>query len=153
MFIESAELNIGNVTGIVIELTRSHSRNFPLIRNCWKIFNKSLHEIENRVTNKNWVKYGITLKENNKYFYMSAIPFKDDYNLPQNFIIKEISQTIYFTCKHHGEIQNLPNTINEFYRNMPENFQNENPLKIIELYDENFTWSYNSVIQLFVPQD
>ena len=62
-----------SVCGRSTPLTTSQSENAKRISKLWKAFNQELR-VKNIKGGKDWVKYGITLKIDGQYSYMTAIP-------------------------------------------------------------------------------
>ena len=60
--------------GLLTELTKSQTDNFEIIKNHWKKFNAELKKYNLIQKGGNWEKYGITIKTNEKYFYLTTIP-------------------------------------------------------------------------------
>ena len=139
--------------GIKTELTKSQSINFQIIQNHWKKFNQLMHPIKKQ-NSQNWLKYGLTFKENGKYFYLTAIPYQSDYRISDNFIRLTIPASNFATFEHHGKLSLLPDTIKHIFKNiLPNNNFNPNIEGLIyfEKYDNRFHWNKNnSVIELYI---
>jgi len=68
VFVEGLELS-----GLSVQLTCSQNQNHQIIAKHWQTFN---HILKSKVLKlgRNWVKYGITKKMGDSYYYMTAIP-------------------------------------------------------------------------------
>jgi len=89
------------ICGLVTELTNSQSCNFEIIRKHWIFFNKELKKLKLNQDNYNWIKYGITYKTEEKYFYLAAIP-KNIFLFPNHFKSLEIPKGEYEIFTHKG---------------------------------------------------
>lgn len=101
----------------------------------------------------NWRKYGITLKIDGKYFYMSAIPYDKSF---QNFETITISEGISARFIHMGSMEKIKTTVHTIYKLIvPEKqLQLDSERKILhyELYDNRFHWNKdNSIIEIYLP--
>jgi len=150
------EQNI-NVCGLSIQLTKSQSENFKIIKNHWLKFNAELKRKKLNQNDSNWTKYGITFKSNDKYFYLTAIPVTN-FIIPHNFTQIEIQKGEYKIFTHKGKMENIKNTIFEIYNSMlPKlNLKIENQKKTgfinFEKYDYRYKWNKpNSIIDIYLP--
>jgi len=73
--------------GLLTELTNSQTDNFEIIKNHWKTFNAELKKYNLIQNGGNWEKYGITIKTNEAYFYLTTIP-QDNFIFPEHFVSK-----------------------------------------------------------------
>lgn len=59
-----------NLYGLSTELTTSQNMNYKIISNFWVVFNAKIKSFKfTQNTNRNWKKYGITYKLDDKYYY------------------------------------------------------------------------------------
>jgi AraC family transcriptional regulator len=159
MISDFKKIKINNITtaGLVIKITRSQSKNYELIRKLWKTFNRQLYKIKKHKYNKNWLKFGITFKEKNNYYYLSGIKTNDIIFIPDNFLIKHIPQGEYACFTHTGSMYDIKKTIHKIYNDIkPKNNLNHLPMRKnllhFELYDYRFNWNNpNSIINIFIP--
>jgi predicted transcriptional regulator YdeE len=143
--------------GLLTELTNSQTDNFKIIQRHWKVFNEELKKYKLNQNGGNWIKYGITFKTGEKYFYLTAIPSKNQL-FPNHFIKKEIPQGEYEIFTHKGKMENLKRTFYEIYKVILPKSQ----LKIedhskagflhFEKYDYKFQWNKpTSIIDIYLP--
>jgi predicted transcriptional regulator YdeE len=143
--------------GLVTALTRSQADNFGIIQKHWRYFNAELKKYRLQQNAGNWVKYGITFKTEESYFYMTAIP-QNDFVFPAHFIPFLIPEGEYEVFTHRGKMADIKNTIYDIYTNVLPN----STLKIavqaqagfihFEKYDKRFNWnSTDSEIDIFLP--
>ncbi len=135
-----------------IELTRSHKRNFYIIRRHWKEFNTLLqnHKIQ---LGANWEKYAITMKHDGKYYYQCAFPSETN-NSPFEFALIPAGQYAKFT--HNGPMNEIWNTINIIYKDViPSSklsIDIERSMIHFEHYDSNFSWNrQDSTLEIYIP--
>jgi len=148
------EKNI-NTFGLVVELTKSQSDNFRIIRNHWIIFNQQLKEYKLNQKNENWEKYGITLKFNEKYFYLASIELNDKES-PSHFTSYKIPKGDYKIFTHRGKMENIKDTIYKIYKIiLPKSnlkIKNKTGFLHFEKYDFRFRWnSTDSIIDIYLP--
>lgn len=143
--------------GLVTELTNSQSVNFKIIQKHWRTFNEKLKKYKLNQKDGNWVKYGITFKIEEKYFYLTAIP-TNNLLFPDHFTSLEIPKGEYEIFTHKGKIENIKQTIFEIYKvTLPKsNLKIENHTKTgfihFEKYDNRFQWNNsNSIIDIYLP--
>ncbi|MGD2034493.1 MAG: GyrI-like domain-containing protein [Bacteroidales bacterium] len=143
--------------GLVTELTNSQSENFEIIQNHWVTFNKELKKFKLNQNGGNWTKYGITLKKDEKYFYLTAIP-KDKLLFPTHFTRLEIPKGEYEIFTHKGKMENIKQTLFEIYKVIlpKSNLKIEDHKKTgflhFEKYDHRFHWNKStSVIDIYLP--
>lgn len=150
------EQNI-KVCGLVTELTKSQSKNFGIIQNHWSKFNAELKRKKLNQNGGNWAKYGITLKTDKKYFYLTAIPVSD-LIIPDNFKHLEIPKGEYEIFSHKGKMEDIKNTLFEIYKvilpksNLKTEDQEKTGFIHFEKYDYRFKWNNpNSIIDIYLP--
>ncbi|WP_188050621.1 GyrI-like domain-containing protein [Flavobacterium sp. GP15] len=150
------ELNI-KTAGLVTQLTKSQKENFIIISKHWIAFNAELKKHNLNQHSGNWVKYGITFKVENEYFYLTAIPSNKQI-FPDHFINFEISKGNYEIFVHQGAMQDIKQTLNHIYKTIiPDlNLKIEDHEKKgflhFEKYDYRFQWNNpKSVIEIYLP--
>lgn len=150
------EQNI-KVCGLVTELTKSQSENFGIIQNHWSECNAELKRKKLNRNVGNWTKYGITLKTDKKYFYLTAIPVSD-LIIPDNFKQLEIPKGEYEIFSHKGKMEDIKNTLFEIYKvilpksNLKIEAQAKTGFIHFEKYDYRFKWNNpNSIIDIYLP--
>ncbi len=141
-------------TGLATQLTTSQDKNFNIIRKHWQKFNRLL-KINGMNQEKEWIKYGITQKIEGKYFYITAIPFKDAVN---DFAKISIHGGCYCRFTHRGNMGQIKKTVLKIYKQIlpaSELTLNKNRKLIhYEQYGHKFNWnSSDSVIDIYVPFD
>jgi predicted transcriptional regulator YdeE len=148
-----------NITtlGLQTELTKSQDDNFVIIQNHWYRFNNELKKHNLNQHGGNWVKYGITYKINERYFYLTTVPTSGQI-FPEHFIQKVIPKGQYEVFTHIGEMKNIKTTVYDIYKNIlpNSNLQIELTSKTgfihFEKYDFRFQWNKpNSVIDIYLP--
>lgn len=148
------KLDIVKVCGLAIELTNSQTENNQIIQKHWINFNNVL-KLNNLTQKSNWVKYGITFKVEEKYFYLSAIPFVEN---GDKLIPFEIPQSDYYKFTHQGNLALLKQTFWSIYKEkipslgitIDSNFYNG--FIHFERYDYRFKWNDpNSLIDIYLP--
>lgn len=77
--------------GLMIELTNSQTLNFEIIKSHWNRFNAELKKHNLLQNGGNCVKYGITIKTNETFFYLTTIP-QNNFVFPEHFVYKEIQK-------------------------------------------------------------
>jgi len=142
--------------GLQTELTKSQNDNFILIQNHWCQFNKELKKYHLQQNGGNWVKYGITYKINERYFYLTAIPANGQI-FPEHFRQKVIPKGYYEVFTHKGEMNTIKTTVYNIYKNILPNtgLQTEPGSKTgfihFERYDYRFQWNKpNSVLDIYL---
>lgn len=140
--------------GLKIKLCNSQKENHLIIKNHWKTFNLTIKKHHLQQENLSWIKYGITYKENNEYFYLAAIPQSNNI-IPEEFIIKEIPIGNYLTFNHIGKLSDLINSFHQLYKVIiPENnikIANHEYVGFLhfEKYDHRFNWNKpESIIEI-----
>lgn len=141
-----------NLVGLSTELTTSQIQNYDIIRNHWIKFNSLLKSDKQRVKG-NWVKYGVTYKNKDKYLYMAAIPVDE---VDSGFEAIEISEGLFARFEHTGNMAKIKTTIYDIYKRIiPEKQLQINDKRHIlhyELYDFRFRWNKsNSIIDIYLP--
>ncbi len=142
------------VCGLVVELTNSQTENNQIIQKHWVKFNNVL-KMNNLTQSFNWVKYGITFKVEEKYFYMSAIPFVENADMLIPF---EIPKSDYYKFTHQGNLALLKQTFWSIYKEkipalkLIQNSNFRNGFIHFEKYDYRFKWNdSNSIIDIYLP--
>ena len=146
-----------SLCGLQIKLTKSQSENHTIIQNHWIHFNTVLKK-NNLTQNKgNWVKYGVTFKVEDTYYYLAAIP-SSILILPEHFTTITIPQGNYHIFTHRGKMEGIKETLNDIYKiQIPKlNLQIQSSEKIgfihFEKYDYRFQWNNPaSTIELYLP--
>lgn len=143
--------------GLVIELTKSQTKNFEIIQKHWVNFNKELKKFKLNQNDGNWTKYGITFKTGKKYFYFAGIPKKVGI-IPDHFEKKEIPKGEYEIFTHKGEMENIKNTIYDIYKlvlpksSLKIEDQTKTGFIHFEKYDYRFKWNKStSEIDIYLP--
>lgn len=140
------------VVGLQVELTKSQNQNHQIITEHWKNFNRELR-IRKIKSGANWLKFGVTKKINEQYFYLTAIPKTVDV---AGFFEEELKGGDYICVEHRGDMGLLKSTVNDIYKKLiPEsNFSVDESRTTIhyEQYDHRFLWNKpNSLISIYVP--
>jgi predicted transcriptional regulator YdeE len=150
------EQNI-NVCGLVTELTKSQIKNFYIIQNHWTEFNAELKKRKLNQNDANWTKYGITLKIEKKYLYLTAIPVAN-FVIPENFTHLEIPKGEYEIFTHKGKMENIKKTLFDIYKIIlpKSDLKTEDQTKTgfihFEKYDYRFKWNKpDSIIDIYLP--
>ncbi len=145
------------ICGLLTELTNSQTDNLKIIQRHWRAFNEELKKYNLNQNGGNWVKYGITFKTGEKYFYLTAIPAKNQL-FPNHFIKKEIPKGEYEIFTHKGKMENLKRTFYEIYKViLPKSqLKIEDHCKVgflhFEKYDYKFQWNKpTSMIDIYLP--
>lgn len=143
--------------GLAIEITTSQSKNFEIIQGHWKVFNNEIKKSGLNQPAGNWVKYGFTYKVNERYFYLSAIPFEGK-KLPDHFIVKNIPVGKYAVYSHQGKLNAIKDTFTHIYKNeLPPSglkpvANSSVDFIVFEKYDKRFHWNQsNSIIDIYIP--
>lgn len=145
------------VSGLSVQLTRSQSQNHQIISKHWQTFNHILKS--KRLTlGRNWVKYGITKKVGDSYYYMTAIPSDigaDGFEI-DGFVSETFDTAEYCCFQHMGSMDLIKSTIYKIYKEVIPSLGirlNENRGLIhYERYDYRFNWNNpNSIIDIYVP--
>ncbi len=147
------------VIGLKTELSRSQNRNFDIISKHWKAFNSALYTIPNHSKpSNNWFKYGITFKEDGKYYYLASIPYSLDNICPSNMIRKTIPLGNYALFCHKGKMRDIKRTVSYIFKEaVPTRKIRTKEIDCtgiiyFEKYDEKFKWNRgDSIIELFLP--
>ena len=148
------KINDFSVYGITAELTTSQTENSKIISRHWRKFNRHLPN-KNLWQGKGWVKYGITKKVEDKYFYMAAI----ESNVTiASLEIDTINTGEFIRFQHVGSLERIKLTISDIYRNVIPvqgiKINSNRALVHYERYDYRFNWNdQNSIIDIYVPVD
>ena len=134
------------------QLTSSHNKNFPIIRQHWKEFN-ALLRINKVKLGTNWEKYAITQKCNGQYYYQCAFQTKTHI---RHFEFTHIPAGNYVKFNHEGPMNKIRETINEIYQeaipNSGFNIDTNRSLIHFEHYDSRFNWNRpDSIVEIYVP--
>jgi predicted transcriptional regulator YdeE len=150
------EQNI-DLYGLETELTNSQTVNFEIIQKHWKTFNEELKKVELNKKNGNWTKYGITIKRDEKHFYLTAIP-KNNNLFPDHFTSLTIPKGEFKMFTHNGKMANIKNTIYEIYKIiLPKSKliiedHTKTGFLHFEKYDYRFQWDKpESIIDIYLP--
>jgi len=140
------------VHGLWVQLTTSQSDNFKIITKHWQYFNHQL-KINQIEFQNNWLKFAITKKINNEYFYLTAIPYTIDI---KGFKKEEILGGNFISFEHIGALNLIKFTLLNIYKKFLPNssFKLDNNRKLIhfEQYDYRFKWNKpNSIIEIYLP--
>ncbi len=140
------------VSGLQTELTRSQDNNYRIIREHWQRFNYELR-IRNIQLGKNWEKYGVTKKEDDRYFYFSAIPANKQ--VP-DFKTSNLTGGKFMRFQHNGRIELIKSTVYNIYKRIiPISGLKVDLMRSFlhfEHYDSRFHWSRaDSVIDIYIP--
>ncbi len=157
--VEIVDVELAQTIGIKVKLSNSQNKNFAIISRLWKLFNAEIYKIKNRARqDKDWVKFGITYKSDNDYYYLAALPYNEEMSIPFNMTKAYITQGKYACFTHTGKIIQLKSTINNIYMNILPNSNYipkvhlESKLIHFEKYDHRFNWNrIDSVIEIYVP--
>jgi len=151
---ESVQINDFFVYGMTAVLTTSQNENSKIISQHWRKFNSHLRN-EKLWQRKNWAKYGITKKVEDKYFYMTAI----ESNVTIASLEKDrINAGEFIRFQHVGSLERIKLTISDIYRNVIPSqcitIHANRALIHYERYDYRFNWNDpNSMIDIYVPLD
>ena len=140
------------VYGLFTELTTSQSENYQIIMKHWQNFNKALKSKKVRL-GASWVKFGITKKIGNNYYYMVAI--SSDIEI-DGFDTETINTGNYICFQHVGSMGLIKSTIYQIYKKVIplSSFGLNKKRKLIhyERYDYLFNCNKpNSVLDIYVP--
>ena len=140
------------VHGLEVKLTTSQSQNLEIIKKHWQYFNHQL-KINQVELQNNWLKFAITKKINNEYFYLTAIPYIIDI---KGFKKEEILGGDFINFEHIGALNLIKFTLLNIYKKFIPNssFKLDNNRKLIhfEQYDNRFKWNKpNSIIEIYLP--
>ena len=148
-----------SLCGLQIKLTKSQSENHTIIQNHWIHFNTVLKKNNLTQNKRNWVKYGVTFKVDDTYFYLAAIPTPNSI-LPEQFRTITIPQGNYHVFTHKGKMEGIKQTLIDIYKiQIPKlNIQIQSPEKTgfmhFEKYDYRFQWNNPaSIIELYLPSE
>ena len=143
--------------GLVVELTTSQTKNFEIIQKHWINFNHELKKWKLAQVNGDWVKYGITFKIDEQYFYLTSIPTADK-SFPRHFKRLDIPKGMYEVFAHKGEMRNIKNTLFNIYKvmlpksNLTFEKETESGILHFEKYDYRFQWNKpTSIIDIYLP--
>jgi len=140
------------VIGLEVELTKSLNENHKIIANHWKRFNQELRIRQVKLAD-NWLKFGVTKKVDDQYFYLTAIPKKLEV---AGFSEEALKDGEYMCFEHRGHMGLLKSTVNNIYKKViPESDFNIDENRTVihyEEYDHRFLWNKpSSLIRIYVP--
>lgn len=142
------------LSGLSVQLTKSQSQNYIIIRHFWQEFNSKLRNLDSRQRGRNWEKYGITYKINDSYYYYCGIPVQNGLTNP-GFEEKIITDGNYVVFRHTGSMYKLKDSIYSIYKEIiPESklSLNQSEYFHFERYNHQFQWNNNrSIIEIYVP--
>lgn len=143
------------VYGLSTELTTSQNENFKIISQHWRKFNSNLQDQKLR-QGSHWVKYGITKKIDDRYFYMTAIESMNDLNSLNSLEKDTVNAGEYIRFQHVGSMDRIKLTVRHIYKHIIPSHGikvNDNrELLHYERYDNRFNWNAkNSIIDIYVP--
>jgi predicted transcriptional regulator YdeE len=138
--------------GLKVALTTSQTKNYKIITDHWQHFNRFLQS-EKKAPKDNWEKYGVTLKIDQQYFYMAAIPSQ---SALENFEKVELISGEYACFEHRGAMSNIKETIFNIYKKEIDKHEiilkKERKVLHFEHYDHLFKWNKDdSVIKIYLP--
>lgn len=151
--------NQTELIGYKIELSKSNNLNFQIISKHWKYFNQALRHIKRRSSfSKNWIKYGLTYKENGNNYYLASIPYELKFNYPIDMIRKKIPVGNYARFYHQGKMIDIVKTVSYIFKvgipsnNLTRKYNESFEIIYFEKYDQNFNWNRDdSIIEIFLP--
>ena len=151
---ESVQINDFSVYWMAVELTTSQRENSKIISQHWRKFNRHLRN-QKLWQGKGWVKYGITKKIEDKYFYIVAI--ESNVTIP-SLEKGTINTGEYIRFQHVGSLERIKITISDIYRKVipAQNIKINSNRALVhyERYDYRFNWNKpNSIIDIYVPVD
>jgi len=140
-----------SLQGLSTKLTTSHNKNFDIIRSHWQFFNKEL-KLRELGQGTKWQKYGITMKRNNDYYYLTAISSNKKI---KGFETLEVPSGSYASITHLGDMRSIKTTINKIYREIIPNssliFDENGDIIHFERYNSEFKWNNkDSKIGIFI---
>lgn len=140
------------LSGISAQLSNSQKKNFGIITNQWKTFNKYL-KIDGYTGGKNWHKYGVIYKSGDYYHYLCAV---DKVKLTNNFQEIIIEGGVFLKFQHIGSMHKLSTTYQKIYKEIiPKSelcIDNERTIIHYEYYDNKFQWNNkDSIIEIYIP--
>ena len=146
------------LTGLSAQITSSHLKNYSIIKKLWISFNKKLPGLRKENSEREWVKYGVTYRDNTGYRYLASINECELNSSPHTFITKSIPEGEYLCFAHHGAMTEISTTINRIYREILPTIDTkiipDNKIGFfhIERYDEKFHFNAtDSALSILVP--
>jgi AraC family transcriptional regulator len=141
--------------GLSVDITKSQSKNYDIIKDFWRGFNTKLkYSNLPRKSDGNWEKYGMTYKTGDIYKYFCGVPVEDNY-VNTFFEENKIINGNYAMFQHKGAMYYLKDTINTIYKKIIPNDKlklNQTEYFHFELYNYKFKWNNNgSIIEIYVP--
>ena len=135
-----------------IELTDDYQRNLSVVQEFWKTFNRNIR-YANIYIPKQWIKYGLTLREENKLYYFCALPAYG--YLPDGFEEITIKESDYLCVEHLGSLHTLFDSYKLLHDDavLQSSYQlRDDNLVYFERYTSRFQWNAKgSVIEIWVP--
>ncbi len=158
-FIETVLYDQIDIIGLKTGLTQLQEFNYRIISEHWKRFNNDLHRITGHASSSSdWVKYGITYKQNEKFNYLACVPYDINCSYPSNMIRKSIPAGYYALFRHTGKMTDLTQTMSYIFKeaipseNLNMVIRENIGIIFIEKYDRRFNWNKpDSIIDLLVP--
>ncbi len=140
------------VFGLSVELSNSPIENYRRIKNHWVYFNQELKK-QHYKQSGNWEKFGVTYKNNDKYYYLSSVP-----STYQSVSFEQLvlSAGNYLVVQHRGSMDKIKDSIHNVYKRIvPENKISLDLTRTVmhfEHYDYRFQWNKgSSVIDIYIP--
>lgn len=158
-FSKIVELNRINLVGLTVELDNDTSLNYHKVIELWKLFNSRIKDIQNRINNKDWVKFGISCDSNKKkYTYLASIEVSKVPINNNGFQSKTIKAQKYLVFTHYESMEHLILSTYSIYKEWLPNSNytvSDNSISGInhmEKYDKRFNWTkINSEIDILIP--
>ena len=120
----------------------------------WDVFNKRFEQIHHI----NDICYGLCFSKvigaaDGEFEYIAAAEVKDDDNIPEEMVYREVPEYKYAVFTHHGKLDTLGETYDFIYNTwLPQSGLKVHPDKFdMELYDERFILdSDDSVFEIYI---
>lgn len=149
---ETKQIDDRFVIGIRTALSNSFTQNIKIITAFWKSFHHLIRRYHLQ-QGADYVKYGLTFRENGSLYYACTIPAKDTY--PNDFEIFKIPRSTYVISTHVGPMTSLPETINHLMKeSLPQQGYSIKDISLIyyECYQKGFLFEQDtSLITLGIP--
>lgn len=135
-----------------IQLTTSLEQNALLSIKFWQDFNQRIKR-QHLTQGKDFVKYAITLREQNKLQYLCGIPSNGNY--PINFQLTKLPRSHYIKFIHQGDMNSIKDSIRyifEIYIPTHDIKRKQGPIQYFERYTSTFHFDReDSIVEIYVP--
>lgn len=134
------------------KLTNSLDNNITIAKAFWLEFNQDIQRLRLK-QREQFVKYAITMRNEDDLYYMCGIPSQNTY--PLGYELTKIPRCHYLKFEHQGAMSSIKDTIRMIFEDyIPTHniVRKKNTIQYIEKYTSTFHFEReDSIIELYIP--